>query len=1688
MLALLVCAHAAEHTSHTDKDGDGLCDSCGASLDRVTSLVGYNMELSENVNLTFWLRIAEGTSKSSYVEFKIGDRYETVSLADARDGDGIYGFSAELAIKELGAEVVATFIRDDGTRAGSYTYSAEQYCRALIADTSSDNYKVYADLVKALMNYAGYAQVYFGYGTDSLVNSGLFAGADPVKTVDLPENELSVSGALPEGLTHKSVSLILDSETTVRHYFVAENGISEYSFSVEGKSVTPKPTGDGKTYIVDICGITPRMLDKSYTVTVNGTYSASYGALSYAYRQSASEDSSPALKELVKALYLYNVAAENIPSVLYYDVSSGEPIYLEEVSEGNTVLPVLNKSGYVFDGWYKNEDLSAKIESLDSDFDGVVKAYGRYRYIFSSIENGVKVGFDTNPSGDLALKNGAYAFTPTSVGQTLTSAGKIKGGSTLPEKSITYKMTLSVAMTEENGTKKPHVPAVAFRLRNSSSDIVAFLNISAAGVVTVNGDVSQTLCTLSESPTEIEITVDFLRQQYIFKDSKGEYQTCTFSLSSNAGCANSSAWYDIMNTSTSAVQIRANSIGGSLNFHELYILDGAEAGIDSVIEGQWAEYYEGLRAENEAFENAMFGGSITTDMIGAVKKLGGNTYSLPSVDPTDGEHPRVMVNADMLPAIKAAMENPENIAAVNAFWNMANARVSGVLPPATAQTSRRGVHNFSYNILDRIQAKAFAYLLTENEDYAYEALVAIKNYILTLDIQWIYSDQTREFGYVMYIAACVYDWCYDILTEDDKFQITAGIEHKICTGKTSNTTDSTYGGIKMEVGFPPYKQGAVSGHGSERQLLRDYLSFAIAIYDETPGWWDFIGGRFYEQYVPVRNEYYKSGMYPQGSTVYVSGRFMSDLYSAVLIKALTGESPYSSDMTSVIHSIVAHEAANKQIFATGDGTNNINSSPATLKSGYGYDALLSSYVNSDPIALAIAKELGSGFSKFGSGSESVTPTVALICLQSALTPVDSYRESIGCVTYNGGFLGQMITRNSWESDAAVTFMKVSERTTANHDHQSAGTFQIYYKGLLSGDTGSYDSYGTNQHIYFHQATVSHNGLLIFNPSKHDATPTYDSNGEITNKARFFYSGGQRRNSETSSLSSWMTETYKTADVIGYSYALSDSGDTLYSYLSGDITAAYDKSTVDYVARSMLTVYTGDANAPMVFFVFDRIDSDDANFKKTFLLQVPGESAPKIDSANKTVELVNDGGKLVLKNLIGADTVTPIGGKNSAGEWQNYLVNGYQIEVKEGSKNPGTWGRVELSANTGSKTDYFFNVIYVTDEGKTLSLEAKEITVTEGSYKGAIIGNTAALFFTEQVYDEGVGRNFEQIKFSTEGDGNIRYHVNGLDAGTWKISVDGVDYGTAYATSDGGFISFTAPAGELTVSPATDVIGENTGRIVYDLDGGALGSSAKITYTYGACEALTTDVSHPDRVFDGWFLDVERTVPVTHIPADQRGKLTVYAKWRLLFASDSYENEEINRTASSGSIKQNGVTYSVSDSVLTSFISDSDTGNLTWTTSAAGPSIFVYGNSTSSIAAMQSYKQVSYKISLAALDGADTMTVNIRVRDSHTTRTENRLAYVQNGGVYATKGGTLLFNLTDTPTELRVVIDFETLKIYYYNSDGSIITSRSVSKSAHFDSVDEWMDSFTGEVLSMRCDGAGTLVVGEIYVCEGNIFE
>ena len=806
---------------------------------------------------------------------------------------------------------------------------------------------------------------------------------------------------------------------------------------------------------------------------------------------------------------------------------------------------------------------------------------------------------------------------------------------------------------------------------------------------------------------------------------------------------------------------------------------GKTGGNVPMTKAEYDEQVAALRTEVAAFKTPDFGGAKITKTIdefnAAAVKLADSDYNL-SFTPYEAppktpiaSHPRVLINKSDLAGIRAALKEDRSRVAAGLFFNAVTDPPTGQLGEAVFHEKgtykyMNGTYNYDDEMLKDIQSLALDYQLTGNKISGYGAVRAIKNYLLTLNIVNITSDPERQYGAVMYVAACVYDWCYDLLTQIDKVQIVSGVEHKVVAGN------------HMEMGFPPIKQYAVAGHGCEYQLLRDYLAFAIAVYGEYPGWWEFIAGRFYQEYVEARNVFYEGGMVSQGVSLYVRVRFASELYSAWLLKAGVGEMPYNADnMKQVMRSIYAYELPDGNGFAMGD-------SHETAVDGdfinYGLTAMMASYLFNDETIRAQLESRPGCYTKFFDEDQDCFEYTGvaeyLICSSNGVKAADDVHKDMDLILYNGGWLGQIIARNGWGDDQATVLMKIGVKTAGNHDHQDQGQFQIWYKGMLAGDTGVYDGYSTQHRNNYHRQTIAHNCVLVRTPGE---TGVSDS-------------GGQRKiGGDEMSPSGFKNDAKsKTGEVIGVKYAYADNAKTkpLYAYVAGDISTSYDSGRASKVVRRMLAVYdTKNADVPLYFFVFDNVTATSNSLEKVFLLHTRTE--PTV--SGKTVTEVNGEGKLVLQNVFGGDSITKIGGENN-----NYNVNGTQVAAKADStsREDGYWGRVEITTS-GAKAQEMLNVMYVSDADKNPALTTTAIETAD--VKGAVIGGTAAVFVTD------TARRTTALTFTAPGEGDLTYYVSGVKAGRWTLIVNGQAQGRLTAGEDDGFLTFTAPAGAtITLNP------------------------------------------------------------------------------------------------------------------------------------------------------------------------------------------------------------------------------------------------------------------------------------------------
>ena len=1274
-------------------------------------------------------------------------------------GDDYYVFDAkELAADEMTVDVYATpyikkadgtYIFGDEKKSSVIEYSYKILGRIEGGKETTDDVKT---LIGSMLKYGAAVQKYSGKNIDRL------ATADHYQ-IKVREGRLSDGHSSGLYVSGEQVDLIADS--------------------VAGKSFVGWKDSSG----------TVISMERNLTVTVgtkNETYTATYK------------------EDLTTIDYVLNGGA--LPSGQWNDYETGSEF----------ALPTPTREGYVFSGWFTSSDLAigSIIEKIPATATDKYTLYAKWNKIIDEADAEKLLGeCGTTASPALSVSGGKLVWAQSSENTELIRYGNVFAALE-GERSFTINFTLSKVAGY-------NVSSANFRIRRAnvagetgnSNSYAIFMKTDTAGNVYI-GNSSTKIATLTEEEQTIRIVIDFEEQVVIAYTDKGaEIARSPISITVSTGVAVSPMeWLEAI--TTQVWRIWANPGSGKLAISHVSVHAGNSAirtEGSGMTDDELREAIESLKATNNSFTKSYF--DTTTSSLTASSSLSmpspksdwGTGYkSYTPIARENGTGARLMLNSSIISDIlEGSLVNEDYKYALLTLKAIANSECDGILTAATEHTSgRKGIHNFDGTTLGTIEAKAFMYRLMFEQDYAdgttealerdkygYEAIVAMKNYLKTLDIQYITSDQCREYGYVMFIAAEVYDWCYPLLTASDKEQIIFAVVESCCSGtcgKPSYTSTATYK-QKMEVGFPPAGQGSVSGHGSEAQVLRDYLSFAIAIYDEDPSWYNYVGARIVGDYAAVRSIYFQSGMTQQGICTYVAHRHFFDLYSGWIMETATGKNPYEG-MERTLVSIINYALPDDRVFPDGDGASkkiNDYAKHALLSS-----ALYSDAEYSDTLFSWFAHYNGLSSMSMGAQSGVTYPTFFILASRGQEVLPDRY-EGLDPVSYNGAPLGQMIARSEWgDPDTAAVFMKIKERHTANHEHDDAGTFQIYYKALLTGDSGVYDTYGNTHHSKYHKATVAHNGLLIADPAKLSST----------------YSGSQRQPGEAANLSTWLGSTYETGKITGAQYGYKDAAETktAYAYLAGDITAAYESSQASYVGRRMLTVYTDDETYPMYFFVFDRITSAAANYKKTFLLHVRGVNEPTV--SGNVITITNGEGKLVAHSLSNNATIEKVGGRvyDANGNYdavnsKNYLINGTNCKSPNG-KDDGNWGRIEISTS-GTLTSTFMNAMYVTSTSATAVAPTVTKIAGEG-LEGAVIGNVAAVFATS------ASRTFSRLDFTTSGTGDMTYYVSGVSAGKWNITVNGESCGSVSATEEGGMLVFTAPRGSVSLSYEKQIIAEN----------------------------------------------------------------------------------------------------------------------------------------------------------------------------------------------------------------------------------------------------------------------------------------
>lgn len=148
-------------------------------------------------------------------------------------------------------------------------------------------------LIEALESYAYFAD---GYFSDEETSGDVIVDESFMASITAPSKTGRVTG-----VEHFATSLVLESGTTLRHYFkITDN--KKHNFEIQNKPIEAVNLGESIWYI-DVANIAAQDLDERYIVTVDDALSIAFTPLNYAISTMNSSENN--LSNLVKALFNY---------------------------------------------------------------------------------------------------------------------------------------------------------------------------------------------------------------------------------------------------------------------------------------------------------------------------------------------------------------------------------------------------------------------------------------------------------------------------------------------------------------------------------------------------------------------------------------------------------------------------------------------------------------------------------------------------------------------------------------------------------------------------------------------------------------------------------------------------------------------------------------------------------------------------------------------------------------------------------------------------------------------------------------------------------------------------------------------------------------------------------------------------------------------------------------------------------------------------------------------------------------------------------------------------------------------------------------------------------------------------------------------------------------------------------------
>ncbi|MBR5506781.1 MAG: hypothetical protein IKV88_01905 [Clostridia bacterium] len=740
-----------------------------------------------------------------------------------------------------------------------------------------------------------------------------------------------------------------------------------------------------------------------------------------------------------------------------------------------------------------------------------------------------------------------------------------------------------------------------------------------------------------------------------------------------------------------------------------------------------------------------------------------------AIKPIQG-HPRLYLTSEFLPEFTKRLESDE-------LKEVFEYVKSKAYDPINCKLDTTKEDNHNRSLLGKLLARALLYVTKtdQRKDFAHETVLHMMDYLETVRTPEV-GDITRDRGEHVQTAAVVYDWCYDVMSDDEKSRFIELLQNACNT---------------LEVGWPPFKQSDVGSHAGEQDIFRNLIAAGVAVYDEYPIIWDLAGGRLLNKFLPARLWLRQAGRQEQGFD-YGDARSYSELWADMIITRMGYPSIYEGLNAKWLYPSIYARMGYGAMLPNGDMYSHSRKVRDRYDANYELTWCIAGNLYKDPILKMEYQR------RRNCRNRDVFDSVFEILFTDPSVGTTTY-DNLPMSSVSTYPVSGIVARTSWNegynSNAAMVLMNMHEVFVSDHQHTYTGDFQIYYKGLLSGTTGTYSGTTMDSEGY-NKRSIAANVMLCYDPTE-KFLPTWGG-------VKVANDGGQRNaytDNDPDAINSPSPYVLKLSefqidengkaqneqlivakDVKTYSGPNKETPE--FSYISGDLASAYT-SKVEAYKRSMVFIDLDDSDYPAALIVFDKMTSRDKDAKKTWLLH--SQEKPQISGDTTVITRTEEGfnGKLVNKTHLPLRSnldIKAIGGENK----EMFLVDGIQYGHVEGAIEHGKY-RIEISTKNTSKSETYLNSMYVTDADKDLP-ELKMHYESRGSFKGVTVKDKSVYF------SEDSRETSDKFSLSIRNNGYERVGVlvGDVKAGVWKITGGEKTFYVRAKDDEGCLVFYCAP--------------------------------------------------------------------------------------------------------------------------------------------------------------------------------------------------------------------------------------------------------------------------------------------------------